>query len=47
MADENADLVKEYGITQAPTLVIKNGSDVNKYTGAGEIRKFLMEKEVR
>lgn len=47
MADENAELVEEYGITQAPTLVIKNSSGISKYTGAGEIRKFLMEEEVR
>ncbi len=45
MADENAQLVKEYGITQAPTLIVKRDGAVDKYTGAGEIRKFAMERE--
>lgn len=45
MADENAQLVKEYGITQAPTLIVKRAGGVERYTGAGEIRKFVMERE--
>ncbi len=43
IADENAELVEKYHITQAPTLVVNSGGKVSKYTGAGEIRKFVME----
>lgn len=45
IADENAELVEKYHITQAPTLVVNSGGKVSKYTGAGEIRKFVMEHQ--
>lgn len=45
IADENAELVEKYQITQAPTLVVNSGGKVCKYTGAGEIRKFVMEHQ--
>ena len=45
MADENAELVKKYGITQAPTLVVNSGGRTEKYAGAGAIRKFVMENQ--
>ena len=45
IADENAELVEKYQITQAPTLVVNSGGKVSKYTGAGEIRKFVMEHQ--
>ena len=45
IADENAELVEKYQITQAPTLVVNSGGKVCKYTGPGEIRKFVMEHQ--
>ncbi|MBQ6928676.1 MAG: ribonucleoside triphosphate reductase, partial [Oscillospiraceae bacterium] len=38
MADENADLVHKYGVKQAPTLVLPDGT---KFAGAGAIKGFL------
>ena len=43
MANENPELVKKYGITQAPTLVIDNGDSFVKYVGAGAIKQFLVQ----
>ena len=42
MADENADLVSKYGIKQAPTLVLPDGT---KYAGAGAIKGFLNHRQ--
>ncbi|MDY3919276.1 MAG: ribonucleoside triphosphate reductase [Candidatus Limivivens sp.] len=41
-AEENPELVQKYGIMQAPTLVIVNGSKVEKYVNASNIRKYVM-----
>ncbi len=41
LADENAELVKKFGIKQAPTLVITDGESFEKYVGVGEIRSYL------
>ena len=43
MAEDNADLVKQYGIKQAPTLVVTNGSGFEKYAGAGAIRSYVSQ----
>ena len=40
-ADENADLALSLGVKQAPTLVIIDGENVEKYAGAGAIKQFL------
>ncbi len=46
-AEENADIVREYGILQAPTLLdIRNGI-VTKHTNASNIKKFAEEQLVR
>jgi len=45
LAEENTDLVKQFDITQAPTLVITDGVSYDKYQGAGAIRGFLINKE--
>ncbi|MBO5788557.1 MAG: hypothetical protein J6R42_01285, partial [Clostridia bacterium] len=42
MASENRDLVAQYGIKAAPTLVLTDGESVTKYEGAGAIRQFLL-----
>ncbi len=47
MANENPELVKKYGITQAPTLVITDGESYEKYVGAGAIKQFLMQNAER
>ena len=39
-ASEHADLVAKYGIKQAPTLVVIGDSGVEKYAGAGAVRRF-------
>lgn len=40
-AEENAELTKEYGILQAPTLVVLHGSNVQKYGNLSEIKGFV------
>ena len=41
MADENAQLALSLGVKQAPTLVIIDGENVEKYAGAGAIKQYL------
>ena len=41
LAEENADLATQFGIKQAPTLVIIKDGVVEKYTGVSDIKKFL------
>ncbi|SFP99459.1 ribonucleoside-triphosphate reductase class III catalytic subunit [Oscillibacter sp. PC13] len=38
--DENLDLVKQYGIQQAPTLIVRHGDQVDKLVNASVIKKF-------
>ena len=40
-ANEHPDMAKEYGVRQAPTLVVVNGGTVEKYAGLSEIKRFL------
>ncbi|MCH5165317.1 MAG: ribonucleoside triphosphate reductase [Clostridiales bacterium] len=40
-AVEKPDSAKKYGVKQAPTLVVTNGTETAKYAGVAEIRKFL------
>ncbi len=41
IAEENVDLVKQYGVKGAPTLVVLNGDRVEKYYGVPEIKQYL------
>ena len=42
LAEENASLVNELGIKQAPTLVVTtDAGEVTKYVGVGSIRKYI------
>ena len=41
LADENVDLVEQYGIKQAPTLVVVKNGVVEKYAGVSNIKKYL------
>ena len=40
-AEESADLARELGIRQAPTLVVRNGRNVTKIANASEIKKYI------
>lgn len=40
-AEENLDLVNEYNVMQAPTLVIVGNGNFHKYVNASNIKKFL------
>ena len=46
-AEENRDLAKKYGILQAPTLVVDDGSNVSKFRGVGEVRTFTQSAAVK
>ena len=39
-AEENAELTKQYGVNQAPTLVVVNGDSFDKIVNVSNIRKF-------
>ena len=41
LANEHADLANEFGIKQAPTLVVVKNGEVSKYAGVSDIKKFL------
>ena len=41
LANEQPDLAGEYGIKQAPTLVVADGDGVLKLAGVSEIKKYL------
>ena len=46
-AEQNPELVKQYGIRQAPTLVITDGAQVKKYVNASNIQKYVDEELFR
>ena len=39
-AEENAELTRKYGVMQAPTLVVVDGSSYTKYANASNIKKY-------
>ena len=41
IAEENADLAKELGIRQAPTLVVVDENGIAKYQGVSDIKKYI------
>ena len=41
LANEYADLVNDFGVKQAPTLVVVKNGVVSKYAGVSDIKKFL------
>ena len=43
-ANEEKELVKKFGIKQAPTLVLVNGDSFEKYRGVSDIKGWLMHK---
>jgi ribonucleoside-triphosphate reductase len=44
-ADERRDLVERYGVKGAPTLVISDGVNFEKYYGVPEIKRFLASEK--
>ena len=42
-AEENPELVKKYGIMQAPTLVVTDGTHSKKYVNASNIKRYISE----
>lgn len=43
-AEENAEIASEYGVMQAPTLVVVKDGSAKKYVNASDIRKFVEEE---
>ena len=43
MAEENAELAKQYGVKQAPTLIVTDGVNFEKYAGAGAIKQYVTQ----
>ena len=41
MAEENAELATQYGVKQAPTLVLIKDGNFEKLAGAGAIKQYL------
>ncbi len=41
-AEENVELAKQFGVKQAPTLVITTENGFEKYAGAGAIKQYAM-----
>ena len=42
-AEENQELVRKYGIMQAPTLVVTDGTKAKKYVNASNIKKYITD----
>ena len=43
-ADEQPELVSKFGIKQAPTLIVPNGAEFEKFRGVSDIKGWLMKK---
>ena len=43
-ADQNPEMVRKFGIMQAPTLVITDGEHLKKYVNASNIQKYVDEE---
>jgi ribonucleoside-triphosphate reductase len=46
LADEHPELAKQYGVKQAPTLIIQKGDGFEKIAGAGAIKAFVSESHI-
>ena len=44
IAEENVELVNKYGVKGAPTLVLTDGENFEKFYGVPEIKKFLADR---
>ena len=45
-AAEYPDLVEHYGITQAPTLIVRSAAGDKLYTGVIDIRQYIKDHQV-
>lgn len=45
-AEENIELARRYGVMQAPTLVVVEGDDYQKYVNASNIKKYAQQHRV-
>ena len=43
LAEENADKCAQFGVNQAPTLIVSDGREFKKYSGVSDIRAYLRE----
>jgi len=43
-ANEQKELVEKFGVKQAPTLVLVNGGNFEKYRGVSDIKGWLMQR---
>ena len=43
-AEQSPELARQYGIRQAPSLVIVDGEHVRKYVNASNIQKYVEEE---
>ena len=41
IAEENAELAREFGIRQAPTLTVVSGDNVEKFAGVSAIKRYI------
>ena len=39
-AEDNVAITENYNVRQAPTLIVVNGSDIKKFAGSSEIKKY-------
>ena len=46
-AEENEELTRQYGVMQAPTLVVVDGKHTKKYVNASNIQKFVDDALVK
>ena len=46
-AEENEELTRQYGVMQAPTLVVVDGDHTKKYVNASNIQKFVNDALVK
>ena len=44
LAEENAELATDFGIRQAPTLIVVSGDAYDKFTGVSEIKGYIQSK---
>ena len=43
-AEKNPDMARQFGIMQAPTLVITDGEHLKKYVNASNIQRYVDEE---
>ena len=43
-AEGNAELAKQHGVKQAPTLIISDGDSFERFAGAGAIKQYATAK---